>query len=199
MSVLVRPGSVLKIGDAVATYKTGSGDVKTLYSNHVGTVSENLVKAQDTVVQGSEVVRLSPKVDDDQVIVCYVNLQDAKKLERGMIAYVYLSSADKQTYGHMEARVINIDSYAASAKGMSYVIGSDNNLSSHFTKDGAVVAVTCELYPDPNTTSGFYWSNDKGGSLTVTNGSLVSAKVIVEEIPPISKMFAKIQEIWGGN
>lgn len=197
VSVLVHAGDELHFNDPVLTYKTGSGEVKTLYADQVGTVSELVVKSGDQMIQGNEAIRLSPSVSSDQVIVCYIALGDAKKLERGMNVQVYLASADSQTYGHMEARVINIDSNAASAGGMSYVLGSDNNLAAAFTQNGAVVAVTCELYPDAATTSGYYWSNEKGAQLEVTNGSLVSAKVITEEVAPITKLFAKLKEIWG--
>lgn len=196
-SVLVYPGSALRIGDPVASYKTGNGDVRTILSDQVGTVTEVLVKSGDTITQGNEIIRVSPKSNSGQVIVCYVKLSDAKKIERGMQVSVSLSSAESQTYGHMLARVINIDSYVSSSKGMSYVLGTDNNLASTFQKDGAVVAVTCELYPDPSTTSGYYWSNDRGAKLDVTNGSLVSAKVVVEEVRPITKLFSKLKEIWG--
>ncbi|MCR5090261.1 MAG: hypothetical protein K6C08_12220, partial [Oscillospiraceae bacterium] len=145
-----------------------------------------------------EVVRVSPKSISDQVIVCYVKLSDAKKIHRGMEVSVTLQSAESQTYGHMLARVINVDSHVASNKGMAYVLGADNNLASVFQRDGAaVVAVTCELYPDSNTTSGYYWSNEKGAKLSVSNGSLVNAKVIVEEVRPITKLFSKLKEIWG--
>lgn len=197
-SVLVYPGSQLRAGDAVASYKTGNGDVKTIYSDQVGTVTEVLVKAGDTITQGNDILRVSPKSNSPQVIVCYVQLSDAKKIERGMQVSVSLSSAESQTYGHMLARVTNIDSYVSSTKGMSYVLGTDNNLAATFQKDGAaVVAVTCELYPDAESASGYYWSNDKGAQLDVTNGSLVSAKVIVEEVRPISKLFSKLKDIWG--
>ena len=197
-SVLVYPGSALRIGDPVASYKTGNGDVKTIYSDQVGTVTEVLAKSGDAITQGNDIIRVSPKANSDQIIVCYVQLSDAKKIERGMQVSVSLSSAESQTYGHMLARVINIDSYVSSNRGMAYVLGTDNNLASTFQRDGgAVVAVTCELYPDPTTASGYYWSNDKGAKLDVTNGSLVSAKVIVEEVRPITKMFSKLKEIWG--
>lgn len=197
-SVLVYPGSALRIGDPVASYKTGNGDVKTIYSDQVGTVTEVLAKSGDTITQGNDIIRVSPKANSDQIIVCYVQLSDAKKIERGMQVSVSLSSAESQTYGHMLARVINIDSYVSSNRGMAYVLGTDNNLASTFQRDGgAVVAVTCELYPDPTTASGYYWSNDKGAKLDVTNGSLVSAKVIVEEVRPITKLFSKLKEIWG--
>ena len=197
-SVLVYPGSTLRIGDPVASYKTGNGDVKTIYSDQVGTVTEVLAKSGDAITQGNDIIRVSPKANSDQIIVCYVQLSDAKKIERGMQVSVSLSSAESQTYGHMLARVINIDSYVSSNRGMAYVLGTDNNLASTFQRDGgAVVAVTCELYPDPTTASGYYWSNDKGAKLDVTNGSLVSAKVIVEEVRPITKLFSKLKEIWG--
>ena len=194
----VHPGSPLDFDTEVAIYKTGNGDVKTLYSDQIGTVTEVLTKAGDSINQGNEVVRVSPNAVSDQVIVCYVKLSDAKKIHRGMEARITLQSADSQTYGHMVARVINIDSHVASNKGMAYVLGADNNLASVFQKDnGAVVAVTCELFPDESTTSGYYWSNEKGKKLTVTNGSLVNAKVIVEEVRPITKLFSKLKEIWG--
>lgn len=197
-SVLVYAGSSLHFGDPVLSYRTGNGDVKTIYSDQVGTVSNVTLKAGDSITQGNEILRVSPTLTGNQVIVCYVTLGDAKKIERGMMVNVTLSSAESQTYGHMSARVINVDSYVSSTDGMSYVLGKNNNLASTFQTNGAaVVAVTCELFPDESTASGYYWSNKKGAELEVTNGSLVSAKVIVEEVPPIEKLFAKIKELWG--
>lgn len=200
-SVLVHAGSELHFGDPVLSYRTGNGDTKAVYSDQVGTVSNVTLKTGDDITQGSEILRLSPKLSGDQAVVCYVALSDAKKIERGMEVNVTLASANSQTYGHMTGRVINVDSYVSSGDGMAYVLGKDNNLAASFQANGApVVAVTCELYPDdPNNTtvSGYFWSNKKGAELEVTNGSLVSAKVIIEEIPPIEKLFSKIMELWG--
>lgn len=200
VSVLVYPGTVLKSGDPVLTYRTGNGDVRTLYSDQYGTVTDVMVEAGADITQGNEVVRISPDVSSAQVVVCYVPLKDAKKIERGCEPVsVMLTSADSHTYGHMSARVVNVDSYASSASGMSYVLGKDNNVSSVFQTDGgAVVAVTCELYPDKTTESGYFWSNEKGKKLEVTNGSLVNAKITVENnVRPITKLFSALKEIWG--
>ena len=218
MAVLVNPNSEISINDPVASYKTGNGDVKTIYSDQVGTVTEIIAKRSTSddskkgqqsqqsqqdqkngkINQGDELLRISPKANSAQVIVCYVDLADAKKIKRGMTVNVSLNIKESNTYGHMVARVINVDSYAASTEGMNYVLGANNNVASVFRKDNkAVVAVTCELYPDPNTVSGYFWSNEKGGRLEVTNGTLVNAKVIVEEVRPITKLFAKLKEIWG--
>lgn len=197
MSIVARGGMELKMGDPVLTYKTSDGEVHTLVSTQNGTISDVLVNVGDAVKQGSEMVRVSPNAASRQVVVSYINLASSKKIERGMTVQVYMDSADSQTYGHMWARVINIDTHAASTAGMYYVLGSDNFLTSSIQNSGAVAAVTCELYPDDSTASGYDWTNDKGKALAVTNGSPISVKIIVDEVKPIEKMFSKLKDIWG--
>lgn len=197
VSVRVRAGDELHLGDPVITYKTNANEMKTVYSDQVGTVSELVAKKDDVVSPGTELIRVAPVAQGSQIVVCYVPIAQAKKVERGMQANITLDAVDGQSYGHMVARVINIDAYASSTTGMSHVLGSGNNLDSMFIKDSAVVAVACELYPAQDTISGYYWSNNKGKGLKVSNGSLATVKVVTKEIAPITKLFAKLAEIWG--
>ena len=197
VSVRVRAGDELHLGDMVMTYKNASNEIVTVYSDQVGTVAGLAVNNGDTMNPGSEIIWVTPKAVGNQIVVCYVPLAQAKKLERGMKVNVTLDAQDSQSYGKMVARVINIDAYATSTTGMASVLGSGNNLAGTFTQNGAVVAVACELYPDSSTVSGYYWSNAKGAGVTVTNGSLVTAKIVTEEVKPITKLFAKLGEIWG--
>lgn len=196
VSVRVRPGDEVHLGDTILTYKNSANEIKTIYSDQVGTVTEIVAAKDATLIPGSEVVRITPKVQANQIVVCYVPLSQAKKIERGMTVNVSLDSLDSQSYGNMVARVVNIDAYATSTTGMSSVIGSGNYLDTTFTNGGPVVAVACELYPG-ETQSGYYWSNEKGAKVAVTNGSLVTAKIVTEEVAPISKLFSKINELWG--
>ena len=196
VSVRVRAGDEIKKKDTIITYKNAAHEVKEVRSDQVGTVTNTVVKKGDSLVPGSEVIRVTPKAQGNQIIVCYVPLAQAKKLERGMEVKVSLDSLNNQSYGNMVARIVNIDAYAASTAGMSSVIGSGNYLENALTKGGPVVAVACELYPGESV-SGYYWSNAKGRKVTVTNGSLVTAKIITDEVAPISKLFSKIEEIWG--
>ena len=198
----VHKGMHLNSGDIVLTYTTGTGELKTLYSDQTGTVDSITAKAGEEIVkQGDEVLRLNPDATGRQVVVCFVSLADSKKISRGMEANITLASADSQTYGHMYARVVNVDSYVASTNGISYVLGSNNEMVSTFKKDFSdLTAITLELLPaDPNdpTQSGYWWSNEKGKQLEVPNSSIVTAKVITEEIRPITKLFVKLKEIWG--
>ena len=196
ISVLVYEGEEVHFGDTILTYYDGNQNAKDIVADQVGTVSQILVKEGDTITQGNEVVRVSPQVQGSQVAICYMSLTLSKKLERGMQAQVYLDSVDSQTYGHMVARVVNVDARVSSNAGMGYVLGTDNPLASTFQKDGAVVAVACEFYPG-DTVSGYYWTNEKGESVKVTNGSSVTVKIVTEEVPPITKLFSKLKEIWG--
>lgn len=198
-SVYVSVGDELHLGDSIMAIQTNRGDNYDVISDQVGYVSEIIPLVGDSINQNTEVMRLSPYVSGKQVVVCYVPVSTVKQIERGMSTYVYLSSADSQTYGHMEARVINIDSKATSSSSMSYILGTDNNMSGAFTSNGAVTAVACELYPSSETENGYFWSSEKGGKVNVSNGSLCSVKIITKRIAPISKLFSKIEEIWGGN
>ena len=174
VSVLVHEGSDIHFGDTVLTYKDGRDEIKTIYSDQVGTVSGIAVQAGESVIQGNEVIRISPTIE----------------------VQIYLNSVDSQSYGYMVARIVNIDSYAVSNVGMGYVLGTNNNLAASFQQMGALVAVTCEFYPD-DTESGYFWSNEKVRSLGVSNGSIITARIITEEVRPITKLFSKLGEIWG--
>lgn len=197
ISVRVRAGDELHIGTPIMTYRNASNEVLEVCSDQAGTVADVVVKKDDTFTPGKDVIRVSPSVSTSQIVVCYVPLANAKKLERGMTVNVTLDSKDSNSYGHMVARIINIDSYATPAAGMSSVLGSNNNLEAAFNQDGAVIAVACELLPDATTSSGYYWSNSKGAVVNVENGSLVTAKFVTDEVRPITKLFSKLRDIWG--
>lgn len=197
VSLRVREGDEVHLGDPVMTYRNSSNEIVEVFSDQVGVVSDLVVKKDDEFTPGKDIIRVSPIAQDSQIVVCYVPLAKAKKLERGMQVNITLDSLDSNSYGNMVARVINIDAYATPKAGISSVIGSDNNLESTFNKDGAVVAVACELYPSADTVSGYYWSNAKGATVDVKNGSLVTAKIVTDEVAPITKLFSKLRDIWG--
>lgn len=196
--ISVVAGQNVHVGDEIIVLKTSSGERKTIVSSQEGTVSEILVKKDEQVYQGSETVKISPITDANQVVVCYVPFANSPKLAIGMDVLVYPVSVDRQLYGHMLAKIINVDTYAATKANMSYVLGTDNMLADSFSANGAVVAVTCELRADAETKSGYYWSSKKGGLVSVTTGSQISAKIITERNAPITKLFVKIKDVWEG-
>lgn len=196
-ALLVRPGDAITPGKPVLQYEKADGTAAELVSDQTGVVSNVLAEPGAALMPGGDVLRLSPMTEAGQAAVCYVPLAQAQKLSEGMRVYVYLNAADSQSSGHMEARVINMDSHAASVTGMGYVVGTDNNVAAAFMQDGPVVALTCELLADSSSQNGYRWSNDPGKRLAVTNGSLITARVITEEVAPITKLFSRLGELWG--
>lgn len=197
VSLRVRTGDEVHLGDTVMTYRNASNEITAVYSDQVGTVSALTLNMGDSFTPGKDIIRVSPVSQGSQVVVCYVPLAQAKRLERGMKVNITLDAMDSNSYGNMVARIVNIDAYATPQEAMASVIGSNNHLESTFTKDGAVVAVACELYPDTGTVSGYYWSNAKGAAVNVQNGSLVTAKIVTDEVAPITKLFSKLKDLWG--
>ncbi|MBQ9716603.1 MAG: DUF2118 domain-containing protein [Clostridia bacterium] len=195
--VRVENGDRISKGDVLLTYTSGSGSVQELVSDQDGVVSLIRAEAGTAFVHGEDVIRLAPETDSRQVVVCYVPLAYVVSLKEDMKVQVSLASVDSQSLGFMEARISNIDSFASSADGMAHVIGYGNGLDSMFLSGGAVAAVTCILTEDSSTVSGYAWSNKNGGEVTVPTGSMVTAKIILDEVPPITKLFASLQDVWG--
>ena len=204
IEVLVQEGDFVDINGAPVARITVNGRSTDYTSDVRGFVSEILSDNGATVKQNDEVFRIFPLMsrEQKQVVVCYVPISDVDKIERGMEATVTLTSADSSTYGHMAARVINVDAWATSNKGIEAVVGTDNAMSSTFTKDGSVSAVTCELYPsseDAPSVSGYYWSNAKGFQLEIKDRMMCSVKILTKEERPITKLFSKLGDILSGK
>lgn len=191
------PGDTVSEGDVLLTYTSGSMEERELICDQNGVLSLYNQKPGDSFVYGEDIVRLAPETDSNQVIVCYVPLAYAVSLKEGMKVQISLAAVDSQSLGYMEAHISNIDSFASSSAGMAHVVGYGNGLDSMFLANGAVTAVACELTTDNSTVSGYAWSNKNGAEVSVSNGSIVSAKIILDEIPPIAKLFSNLQELWG--
>ncbi len=197
--VNVSEGSELHIDPQtpVLVYTASNGEERTLYSDQVGRVSSVNVKVGDSLDNGTLVARVTPTVTAngksgyDQVVVCYLSLSDRSKIKPGLKVNIYLTGEDSQKNGHMVARVISIDSTIdTNGSHAKNVLGAETQ----------TVAVTCELYLDPETASGYFWSNDSGSARSQERDDTpVTAKFVVEEIPPIKKLSEKLAELWGGH
>ncbi len=194
----IKAGSKVSAGDKICTLVRADGSKQTITSTQSGTVSIVLLTNGDSVSKGTELVRISPDVSEDHIVLMYVPLSDAQKLENGMSVIVNPCFADSQKSGHLEANIISIGNYAASVSNLSYVFGDDNMLSTQFVQDSPVVAVVCQLKADNSTKSGYYWSNTKGAKIEITNYMMVTSKIIVDECAPITKLFSELKELTEG-
>ena len=192
--ILKKPGDSVKKNDELIVIQLSDKNEMVIKADMSGELTECLINVDDKVTPGTEIARYTPYINQEQVVVCYVPVYIANQLEVGMKTLVYPDSVDSQKYGHMEAVVENIGKHAASVNNLVYVLGSGNMMVEMFANNGPIVAVVCRLITDDKTDSGYYWSSDNGKDITISNGSLVTAKIVTEECAPISKLFANIKK-----
>lgn len=190
----VEVGKDVKDGDKIAEVKQTDGSVKTIKADRDGVLSAYSLEPGIPVLAGTEVARITPKNSGDQVIVCYVPLAYAQKFEKGMEVLVYPTSIDSQKYGHMEAVIISVDEYATNTNSLAYVLGSGNMVAEQFASNGPIVSIVCKIKTDKETKSGYYWSSDSAKNLTISNGTVISAKIVVDECAPITKLIGKFKD-----
>ena len=186
-------GDAININDKIADIKTPDNRTASITAKYNGTLSALTAEIGSPVLSGTEVARMSVSSSDTQVVVCYVPLTAAQKFEKGMKVLVYPTSIDSQKYGHMEAEILFVEQYASNANGLAYVLGNGNLVAEQFISNGPVIAVVCKVKTDSSTKSGFYWSSTTGKELTVSNGTIVSAQIVVDECAPITKLIGKIK------
>ena len=188
----INAGADFSEGDKIAGIKTASGEIKTVSASSSGKAFLPLKKAGDTVFSGTEIARYTPDNAAAQTAVCYIPSAKAQRLKKGMRVLIYPMSTEK--FGHLEATVRFVGEYPAETENMKFVLGSGNSAAEEFTQEGPVTAVVCELKTDSSTKSGYYWSNEKGKEQTLSNGTFVSAKIVIDEYAPITKLFNGIKE-----
>lgn len=188
-NVEVSEGDTVKAGDTLLTVKGSDGNRYEVTAQMDGILTGILAEPGTMVWQGSEIARITPKDATRQVVVCYVSAFEESDLTEGMEVLIYPTSADSQKAGHMTGRIIAVDSYAASAANLPFVLGADNLMADMFTGSGPVVAVTCALTEDASTASGYYWSGSQGSQEVIDNGTVAAVKFITRESAPISKLF----------
>lgn len=201
----VSVGDKIAANQTVCWIQTSSGESRAVLSNQAGKVARMLVPEGGAVGEKESedengkksILRLDPDQGDlnRQVVVCYIPYDKVGTLKPGMQAYVSLTALDKQVYGHMQARITNIDRYPATRENMERLHGSTLGLN----VDDQIVPVTLELSPDQTTVSGYWWSNKKGKQLTVDNAAKCSVRVITKTVAPIEKLLTRIKEIWNGK
>lgn len=158
-----------------------------------GKVLQLFVSEGSVVQQGAEIARIRPETDSRDIIICYVPVSSGKSITPGMKVVVYPTTVNKQEYGHMEATVLSVDDYVTNSGTMKEQLG-DESLVQAFTANGPVVGVKCLLRTDETTASGYYWSSQKGRSLTLTQGTMVTADIVTEEKAPITLLIPLLKE-----
>lgn len=187
-------GNKVNSGDTIAIIKKVDGTEQEIKASNDGIVSTILVEENDPVFVGSEIIKITPQIDDNQIYVCYVPISEASKIKKDLNVSLYLMSSDTSKYGYIDANVYSVGSYPVNAETISYQLGAQNLLSDQILSNGPVVVVVCRMNKDSSSKSGYHWSNDIGKNKMTPNGTFMTAKIVTDEVAPISKLLNSIKD-----
>lgn len=165
----------------------------TVTSSVKGIVSDVKVSVGSAIGQGSGAVTIRATKDDEDVVICYVGITDGKKIKEGMSVKVYPSIVNKNEYGNIEAVVLSVDDYVTTSSTIKNDL-ADDSLTQVFMSQGPVIGVKCKLQRDDSTASGYKWSSKKASVITIPQGTIVNADIIVEEKKPITMLIPYIKD-----
>lgn len=118
-------------------------------------------------------------------IIALVPLTTGKTLDTGMDVVVNLTGYNLEEYGNMRGSITYIDPYTASVDSMQKLF-SDDLIVNAFAANGPCVTVICKLKEDAESENGFFWTNEKGRTLKLHDGTWASLTIIQETVHPIT-------------
>lgn len=163
-----------------------NADKSDIYSMTSGIVYDILIDVGSAVSTGTEIAQVmhSGLTQDDDIVICYVRLSDAKKIKPGMEVHVSPSIADESEYGHIMGEVEEVSNHVASTFDMHEQLG-EQMLVNEFTDMGAVHEVRVRLEDDQASENGYKWSSQNGTTVIMSTGTYVEAEIITENKRPI--------------
>lgn len=171
-----------------------------VYAAHNGIVKDVNVKEGMNVQEGTKLftLRNSERIlgasrSDANLVFCFVALQDARKIQEGMEAHIFLSTANKQEYGHIVGTVTSVNKGIASQDEILDTTGSES-LTDQFYKHGPVVKMEITLKEDNTSKSGFLWSTEKGKNVLIEGTTLAEVTVERDHKKPIEVLITGIKD-----
>lgn len=162
-------------------------DKNDIYAVTSGIVYDILISVGSAVTSGTEIAQVmhsNSTENDEDIVVCYVKLSDAKKIKPGMEVHVSPSIADESEYGYILGHVEEVSSHVASNFDMLAQLG-EQTLVNEFNGTGAVHEVRVRLEDDGSTESGYRWSSEKGSEVDMSTGTYVTSTIITQSKRPI--------------
>ena len=160
-----------------------------------GRVIEVLAKQGQLVREGQAVMTCQGTGAVLEVEI-FVPTYEGNKVLPGMRIQVTPSIVQREEYGFMTGKVASVSLFPISREALISWLKNDK-LVDAIMAQGPVLSIVGTLDKDASTKSGFHWSSSKGADVTVTVGTMGSAKVVVLKQPPIALVLPMLKK-WLG-
>lgn len=156
-----------------------TADAIEISTYQAGRIAEIKVNVGDALTSGKALALLNPNPNEQRLqAVLFLPSTQGKKVQKGMPVEIMPSTAEKEIYGHIKARVISASPLPASREGMRRLLQNDR-LIDELSLAGPPIQVVAELVNSDNA-SGFSWSSSAGPAYAITSGTMLDANVVVE-------------------
>ncbi|MDT7830907.1 NHLP bacteriocin system secretion protein [Flavobacteriaceae bacterium S356] len=130
------------------------------------------------------VINEDEKTSKSYILNLYVPFSSNELIKKGMEVDIQPFNVDYNLYGWLKGTVLEVSPFVSSSKSLVNDL-QNGDLVSMIESKGAVYKVIVQLNSDPNTISGFDWSNKKGPPFKIYPGQMTRAFVNVKEKAPI--------------
>jgi HlyD family secretion protein len=188
----------IKIEDTKKTADTLREEVKifSVASSPVtGKISSIQKSVGNAVAPGDTIATVVSGTEDLDCIV-YVPSELGKQVKKGMSVQITPTYIKREEYGSMIGKVVSVSPFPVSANRIQTTLQNES-LVKALSEDKSQIEVRVALEKDPNTKSGFAWTSSQGPDKTITQGTIASARVIIERKQPISLIIPAFKHILG--
>ena len=167
---------------------------RTVNAPVAGIVTEIAAGLGDVVAPGTSVVRIVTEAQEMDALL-FVSSREGKLVAPGFVVNIEPSTARKEEYGTIRARVRTVSPLPVSSQAIGSLLHNDT-LVRTFTSGGAPVMIRAEIEaagPDR-----FAWTGGGGPAFTIEAGTLASATITVRRQRPASLVLPFLKSLTGG-
>jgi HlyD family secretion protein len=121
---------------------------------------------------------------EDLSVILFVDAMYSNKVHEGMDVLVELSTVPKEEFGYLKGKVVEVGRYPSSREGLFKILRNDA-LITRLTETTLPVYIKVSLIKKKSNYSGFEWTSVHGPKMNIVSGTLVNAKIILDEKRPI--------------
>lgn len=161
-------------------------DLQTIIRSPVkGIVVDKSVSSGDFVNAGNRMMVIEDWDNQkNHKLDLFIPFNSNAVVEKGMKVMIEPFTVNHDLYGWLLGEVAEVNHFVSNTNSILDELNNPD-LVSLIEKQGPTYRVKIKLLPDPNTKSGFQWSNKKGPPYTINTGTLCRASILVKERPPI--------------
>jgi HlyD family secretion protein len=171
------------------------GQTTTARTEYAGKVIETKIYTGAVVAPGVPMVTIQPTEGQLQAVV-YIPSRQAKFVFPDMEVQLSPSNTRPEEHGYLRAKVLTVAAFPVSPLAITRSLENEA-LTTAMTSEGPVTELRIALLVDAVDPSGYRWSSRRGGRVSLSTGTLCTARIIVARKRPLALAVPALREALG--